>query len=147
MTTSSTIEQAIALNQVYLEEYGVKNSFYRFLDDILPAPILQKLLASMWIDKRAWLNGTPLPMTDAEKRQYLYQLRNAYTHQAEARPGLTIDLPEGLGPVTPPEKTFYFYEQLTKATGFESVSFSMWPQVLIECVRQGLVRHLREYLP
>lgn len=140
---SSPIAQARALNQAYVAEYGVRNSFFRFLDDVLPREQYQTLITSLWSHRTVWGTGMSSPMSEIEKRKYLYQLRNAYTHQAEAQPGLTVPFPAEVGE-TPPEFTAYFYEQVTTREGTDTVSFSNWPKVLEDCVLHGLAERVRQ---
>lgn len=138
------IAQARALNRAYIAEYGVRNSFFRFMDEVLPRPQYDALISSIWSLRTSWIDDAAGSMNEEEIRKYLYQLRNAYTHQAEAQPGLTIPFPDGV-PVTPAEATFYLYEQLKTRGGMESISFRDWPKVLEDCVLHGLAERVRRH--
>ncbi len=70
----------------YQKIYGVKNSFYRFLKEILPQEIRAELSSKIKItiyndfeeDLHKRYNGrTP---TIEDKESYLYSIRNDYTH-------------------------------------------------------------------
>lgn len=144
---ANPLESAAALNTLYIEIYGVRNSFYRFLEEILSESMCQRLLDSLGSWKASWGETGREPMSPTEKKKYLYSLRNSYTHQAETQPGLTIPLPiSEEGEKTPPEKMFYFYEQLNKKDGFDWIGFSQWPDILFECVEEGLTTALKTHI-
>jgi len=66
----------------YHSVYGIKNSFYRFLDEIIPISQQNKLFDNIMfelpVDEEEppnFSNGTI-----AEKKRWLYSTRNNYTH-------------------------------------------------------------------
>jgi hypothetical protein len=138
------ISTALILNQAYNKEYGVRNSFYRFIEDVLPSYQLDLLLDSIMIVGGLYILGDSEQADDITKKKYLYALRNSYTHQAESKPGTTIPFAtEEIDP-TSPEKVFYFYEDIRTDKMYHWVSFSQWPKVLIDCVKIGLVTFIRQ---
>ena len=66
----------------YHENYGVKNSFFRFLREILPIDSRNILLNSILVEK--WANGNeqifPFEVDDVYKEKWLHEVRNNYTH-------------------------------------------------------------------
>lgn len=62
--------------------YGVKNSFFRFLREILPTEIRNTLLNSILVEK--WTNSNvqvlDFEVDEIYKEKWLYETRNNYTH-------------------------------------------------------------------
>lgn len=143
-SASEPVAQARALSRAHTAEYGVRNSFFRFMDEVLPRPQYDALISSIWSIRTSWIDDDAGSMNEQEVRKYLYQLRNSYTHQAESQPGLTTAFPEGM-PETPEEMSFYFYEQLSTRQGVETISFRGWPKVLEDCVLHGLAERVRRH--
>jgi hypothetical protein len=65
----------------YHSEYGVKYSFYRFINEVLPANTVRQLLDSIQIIEYDNQRSVTAPdKSDAEKLKWMYATRNAYTH-------------------------------------------------------------------
>lgn len=66
----------------YHEMYGVKNSFFRFLREILPEERRDVLFNSILVEKWTDDNEQVLPYNVSEvyKEKWLYETRNNYTH-------------------------------------------------------------------
>lgn len=67
----------------YHEIYGVKNSFYRFLRNVLPSKQRNNLLNKILIEHHIEIDGKYELNdwgTDLEKEKWLYRTRNDYTH-------------------------------------------------------------------
>lgn len=105
-----------------------------------------RLFGSIRIWKTKHSLDKPLVSDDEEKKRFLYGLRNAYTHQAESTPGFTIPSPEFSGDTSGPAERFYMYDQVQLKDGFDTISFSEWPEILYECVKEGLVTRIKELL-
>jgi hypothetical protein len=143
MSVNDPVESAKALYQGYLKQYGVKNSFFRFLNEVLPASYRVALLESLTImdTPQIPLTGNNHEASDDEKLRYLFDLRNAYTHRAEFKPGLTSY--RSIAPFPHEENTLIFHDQIHRQTTFRSVLTKSWIPTLFETVRQGLVARLQ----
>ncbi len=155
------LEASKQLHRAYLNHFGVKNSFNRFLHEVLPSQSLTDLLASLWlIETPLDGEGEPRDLSDKAKKEYLYNLRNRFTHRAEWQYGVTLPFPNMstlLGPSGEPVsshpidegRTFYFYEQAKEGSKMTTSSMLGWPGQLFEAVADGLmvmvVRALEEY--
>ena len=135
---------ARALHDQWLAIFGIKNSFYRFINETLDDELRGLLLASVEIKKYplppaegALTPRSEIPTTDEEKMRYLYKLRNSFTHEARALPGNHPSQPRqpkrGRG-------------QTIEHGVFKSFATSDWPELLIRCVKFGLLKMLREQL-
>lgn len=81
--SATPIEIAKKVYKKYSEVYGVKNSFYRFMDEILAVEMRERLLSSVKITE-ATKDGKPVSVNnDSEKRKFLYESRNLFTHSAQ----------------------------------------------------------------
>jgi len=68
----------------YKEVYGVKSSFYRFINEVLSREAQERLLSSVQIEKKD-KDGQRILISDPEmKKSFLYDSRNLFTHQLEA---------------------------------------------------------------
>ena len=124
-----------ALHNFYSSIYGVKSSFYSFMNEILPAPFRRKLLDSIRIEKSSLppdIHEIP-PGNDDEKMKFLFSTRNKYTHEALYVPGLGESvLPQ------PAIKGWYTYTQEIHHDYWLTISIWDWPNILKECVQVGL---------
>ncbi|BAZ51819.1 hypothetical protein NIES4103_44770 [Nostoc sp. NIES-4103] len=78
----TTIDATKKIHNFYLNKYGVKNSFYRFINEVLDEETRERLLSSVRIEQ---INkGSPSVTIDEhkEKKSFLYDSRNYFTHQA-----------------------------------------------------------------
>src|SRR5262249_25664909 len=84
LASADPIESARELYKQWSARYGVRNAFYRFLDEILAPPKLRDLLASFEISilKNPPHMGTRRLADETEKKAWLYRIRNRYTHGA-----------------------------------------------------------------
>lgn len=84
------IEFASKLYQEYQDLYSVKNSFFRFLNKILPTASRDDLLSQIKIriheghERNIKLHET----TQLDKQNYLFKIRNDYTHKVYSRAGI-----------------------------------------------------------
>ncbi len=78
------IEQIQEVHAYYLEKYGVKNSFYKFVNEVLPKSARDELLSSIMIRKiDSEANRVTEEINDkAQKLKFLFDTRNSYTHHA-----------------------------------------------------------------
>jgi len=128
-------QAAQRLHEFYSNIYGVKSSFYRFINEILPKKFRTKLLDSIKIEKSSLppdIKQIP-PGTDNEKLKFLFTTRNKYTHKALYVPGLGESvLPE------PTIKGWHSYSQEIHHDYWLNIFIWDWPNILKECVQVGL---------
>lgn len=118
----------------YQSVFGTKNSFFRFVQEILPQDAREILVHSVEITRLSVPPSVkPLPPpSDLEKIQYLYKLRNEYTHKA----GSVASAGEWYG------RTYASRRQIFGETSWSDTTTHGWPAVLERCVRQGLAKCL-----
>lgn len=149
-----SLELIKAVNLFYTKKFGVKNSFYRFINNVLPAEVKTALLYSIQISSvRTWTTGDSNGAEELQKIEdddskikFLYWIRNAYTHKAIStgspaggiwKNGARSQLVNGVemhgwlhtASRQEGEKDHYTYG-----------AFRKWPEVLIETVEAGLTR-------
>jgi hypothetical protein len=78
------IKTAALIHREYLEAYGAKTSFYRFIDVVIPASKRAQLLYSVRIRRIDPIRNKELEVVenDDAKKKWLYEIRNSYTHRA-----------------------------------------------------------------
>lgn len=139
---SSPIEQSKQLYEAWAERYGVRNSFYRFMNEVLPPDALVRLLASIeylilsnppdLIDQQ---NGD-----DEKKKRWLFEVRNRFTHSAQINRGYHADV---FGKPRPSQerKQTRFGRQ-----SWEVINVEDWPRRIIETVQCGLAAKIKSYV-
>ncbi|WP_156372929.1 hypothetical protein [Deinococcus sp. Leaf326] len=134
-----------ALVKGYNQIYGVKSSFYNFMDNVLTDEAREKLLAS--IRYTSILNSSPdkriKVFDEFRKKEYLLKVRNSYTHKARFQAGLTIPFPkfdakEEFAPM------FIDYGQFMDKKELTQIGLSQWPSTLRETVLVGLAEYIRK---
>jgi len=132
--TGDPVEGAQALHRYYMDTYGVRASFFRFLHEVLPSGARSELLQSIEYLK---LKNPPdferlSSGTDAEKEKYLFKRRNDYTHRAD------FNAPAG----EPLGRSRSNYVQEHYADYWTTTHTSDWPEILNKTVRVGLAQYL-----
>lgn len=147
-------EFILAVNNDYNKIYGVKNSFYKFIREILSEDNRQKLLDSIRTSKQitpriikptgttiGTVREIKLPVEIKEK--FLFEIRNSFTHK-----GISIGNPAG--GIFDVEKPIFWPNDSTPKWGFSGIhkktingdiiSFSVkkWPFVLIEIIEDTI---------
>ncbi len=80
--THDKLEFSQTLFLKYQEIFSVKNSFFRFLNEILPFENKKELLDRIEIKKFSEpFSKVNIEVIDKEKEEYLYKIRNNYTHK------------------------------------------------------------------
>lgn len=150
LNAKSETDRIAAIKRVhheYLTAYGTKNSFYRFVRDVLPPPIQDDLYRSINIRKIDSERNIEVEVVEAEtdKLAFLYRIRNSFTHA-----GVSTGSPAG----------GVFEEHLMKPSAIDGIpmkwmepihwedkgklrmeySVCDWPNVLIQAVQEGLSR-------
>lgn len=128
------------LHGQWLDHYGNRNSFYRFINETIDQSARERLIDSVIIRKYplppvkdALSRASRVPATDEEKLAYLYKIRNAYTHEGRAPSGnleTRSDREQPRG-------------QIVDKGMLKSFSTVGWPGILAETVKTGLEATLR----
>jgi hypothetical protein len=83
----SLLEGTKTINKEYSKIYGVKSSFFYFIDSLLPEKAKRNLLDSIQIDRLMNNGDEPndqsLSESDTFKKKWLFKTRNDYTHSLE----------------------------------------------------------------
>ena len=140
----NAIEITKTLHQEYLRIYGVKNSFSRFMRELLPERNRRELFGSIKIHTNSMpplINTVSEDGTDEDKEKFLFNLRNNYAHKIKIIPGINsemINLP------TEYRNVFTMKNQVFKAETWVSYFTLDWPDVLEHIVRIGLAEYLKK---
>lgn len=155
---SDPLKMIKAVNLFYIKHFGVKNSFYRFINEVLPVKAREALLYSIQItyarqfvtydEKGGELGrgaeGLKEITDDGSKIKFLFWMRNAYTHEATiiGSPSLGV-WPKEMFSIVKDGVTLYGWQQLivkhtNKKDHFYSYGVRKWPDMLIEAVEAGL---------
>lgn len=122
------------LGQVKGEKFAVHAAFNHFLHEVLPPNVRKMLLNSIIIEKVS-LPPDMSKITYAgvdEKENYIFSMRNLYTHQGDFVPGEVPKSPDG----------WLVLRQNITGDHLESVYLNDWPYVLIHSVVYGLANYL-----
>lgn len=65
----------------YQRIYGVKSSFYRFIDEVLDKETRERLLSSIRIERRIEDGKATIIDNPEKKKSFLYESRNLFTHR------------------------------------------------------------------
>jgi len=141
------ISQSKVLYREYGKRYGVRRSFNRFIDELLPLEWKGRLLDSMHMTRLALPPDlTSRPASEEEKKRYLFELRNNYTHNARFRPVAGVQVSAFFPEDSVPEgsRVLTAFDQRVEADHWLDVSTEDWPNTLFEVVRQGFANYLRK---
>lgn len=121
----------------YIANYGVKNSFFRFIEEILPEIERNKLLNSVKIEMTTNPpNIQKIGVSNIDKIKHLFSLRNNYTHKAEK---ITTN---GHGFTRSDIGSWICLNQYRTSTKFVSIHVQNWPNVIEEVVLTGLKEYI-----
>jgi hypothetical protein len=140
-------EIATAFYDTYNKIYGVRNSFYRFLHQVLPQELREELLGSIRIDITDLPPNSGKIRTENEnaKEKFLFQLRNDYTHKAQFIPGLTNDLwPEEARAKA--QDAWEVSQQFIEQSSWKCVYIRNWPEILEKVVKVGLAMYIQKII-
>jgi hypothetical protein len=129
---------AADLHDWYSERYSVRQGFIRFIRELLSVEARQQLMASILVERSVM---PPSPderqLLDDEKAKidWLFHVRNKYTHSAAYVPGLSeADTPADLRGDT----TVWLMDYSKSKTFKTTHSVQGWPHVLESAVHVGL---------
>lgn len=149
------------VNLEYTKIYGVKNSFFRFIREVLSETNRKKLYSSIQVSKifRESVNNPDGSVTsglltnvDVEierKEKLLFLIRNSFTHKGESLSSGSAGLFEGHDEKKvhiPGEKPGYLTQMIhiEKIKGVEHRFFSVgWPFILLEILEET-IKQLKE---
>lgn len=141
----SKVEYAKNLYQEYQNIYGTKNSFFRFIREVLPAANRQELFDSIKIHTNSMPPSTETISedgTDLDKEHFMYEMRNNYTHKAKVIHGM--DFKSIFGQKNEYSLAFTQRIQEFKATKWITYYTANWPEVLEHVVKIGLAEILKK---
>ena len=124
----------------YQRRYGVKNSFFNFLDNILNKDDVEILFSSIRIEKTGINNDEYQLGDELEKKKYLYALRNLYTHNLDAQGGVHHELAAARM-----ADNWVYRKQIINQRDFNTFSVLNWPDILMFIVMTGLKRQVTQY--
>ena len=77
-------DAATALYRSYLDSYGSRRSFFRFINEVIPDATREQLLHSIMIRQIDTVKNLETAKVEShdEKIKFLFGIRNTYTHQA-----------------------------------------------------------------
>jgi hypothetical protein len=82
ISSATPIEIAQEMYTAYQKKYGVKASFYRFIDEILDDKTRERLLFSVNIEQRTEDKKSATIDNPSKKKLFLYESRNLFTHSS-----------------------------------------------------------------
>jgi hypothetical protein len=136
-------ETAEVFVKFYNARYGVRSAFRRFIREVLPNDQRQVLLDSLYATK------SPLPLavgltrtlSDTEKENLLFTMRNAFTHRGISHTHLE-DHPADVDPLHFPDTVRMMGSRIGRT---ERIDWGVrdWPRVLEESVLWGLVSYVK----
>lgn len=143
-TGTGPIEAAGLLHRSYLNSYGAKQSFFRFIQTVIPEAMREQLLFSVMIrhidpEKNIEIRKDESPES---KIKFLFWIRNSYTHQASNTGSPSAG-------VFPNWNNWLVIDGVPKK-GYEPIKFEKriddridycvrdWPDVLIRTVNAGV---------
>ena len=80
----SPVEATKEMHLAYTGLYGVRKSFFRFLDEVIPQSVLDDLLFSVKVRRIDRERNVEIAVLEApeKKKAFLFKIRNNYTHRA-----------------------------------------------------------------
>lgn len=139
----TNIETTQKIYTFYQNKYGVKQSFYRFIDKILDNKERDRLLSSVEIERRDENLSSVIIDDPAKKKLFLYNSRNIFTHKAE----LTGSAGGGLFPkmiVIRNGKLLWGFECVRKQDSY-FYSIKRWPFELFEIISNAIGETINIY--
>jgi hypothetical protein len=142
ITGTSLVDHSKQLYDAWADRYGVRNSFYRFMNEVLPPDALERLLASI---RYSILSNPPELIRkhegdDDKKKKWLFDIRNRFTHSARVNKGYHPEIFGELGPIQAQKQARF------GAESWEVINAEDWPQRVIETVQCGLAAKIKSFI-
>lgn len=134
---------ALKLQKFYSQKYGVKNSFNRFISEILPTTAKEELLSSVAIHVRSLPpidDVLSVRATAEETQKFLFGIRNNYTHKVQVIPGMDETIFWDRNPESGDMVNFKLSE--FTADHWKTIFVANWPDVIEKTVKLGLAEYL-----
>lgn len=134
-----------AAYDAYNEKYGVKRSFMRFINEVLPPDSRADLLGGVMVYKST--NPPAIGTIRAEEKvvlDYIYGLRNGYTHQGKAWGGVHPSLMPSIPDIS--DVVWHSREQWFDASYWYTANVNDWLPRLERVVRAGVAAHIARLL-
>lgn len=141
----SPIEISIILHEHYNSIYGVKNSFFRFLREILNEDQRHRLyntisasnsLGEVYVQNgmvtRTSHKRPPIEFNIPEKEKLLYTLRNAFTHKC-----MSCHNGTGMYPFSSKRRLIPVYQDIKEDSEITYFVHN-WPNILIDIIKEVL---------
>lgn len=138
------VQRVSMMHEAYLGIYGVKKSFLRFIDDVIPEASKASLLYSIRVSEFDPTENREIGILDEETRKtgFLYWVRNSYTHKAisTGSPAGGVFSNWGMPILIDGVPKMGWEPICTRIDGGKHYSYGVrnWPTVLIEVVTCGL---------
>jgi hypothetical protein len=134
------IENSKQLYLEYQKIYGVKNAFFRFLRTVLPSSIRYKLLDSFRIIY--YKEGQKVSLGKVvDKENYLFAMRNNYTHKAYFLEG---NVHQYISRLVRPNSFKLREQENINSTVTRTVYTQSWPNKIKFAVQKGLLKYLQD---
>jgi len=143
---ASVFDSAAEIHRGYLRIYGVRNSFIRFINHVLTAEARNDLLYSVRIRRVDPVKHMEIEVIESDERKinWLYAVRNAYTHRAENTGSPAGGVFGTVGRELVVEgKVLKGWEPIAwEPDGKLQIEYSVrdWPQALTNAVTNGLAQ-------
>ena len=128
----------------HTQAYGVRRAFQRFVDKVLPSDVRVQLMQSIEIARSVCAplpgeNEPPVLLDDNKKAEWLFQIRNEYTHRGLYVPGgHDVILPTDMRG----DDEWWYMGDVYKETHVIRYSVRRWPKILDVSVRAGLAAYV-----
>lgn len=136
----SSSELILRCHEEYKFDYGTKNSFYRFIDELLPTQTMLELLQSVKFQKTMHPHLGVESMEDISPdsvKRFLYDYRNNYTHKSRIIHGLS----PSINNISPSIWCYVKQELTDKYILFTAIR--NWPDIIEKSVKVGLAEYIK----
>jgi len=140
----SAFESADVIHRGYLRIYGARNAFIKFINEVLTPEARKDLLYSVLIRKIDPVKNIEVEVINSDERKinWLYSVRNSYTHRAENTGSPAGGLFDSIGrELVVDGKVLIGYEpNAWESQGKYRIEYGVrdWPRALKNAVRNGL---------
>jgi hypothetical protein len=137
---------AEAIHKAYLSIYGMRNSFYHFVLEVINEEERKQLYHSVRIRNIDVQKNIEIDTIEDEmtKLKFLFGTRNSYTHKAvntgSETGGIYAAVYDWIIDEGAPKKGYQTAHRETKSWGRIDYSVRNWPFVLIDCIEGALNR-------
>lgn len=129
----------------YNKIYSARSAFFRFLREVLPNKSKEELMSCIEINIYTLRTERELISSYEvrKKEEFLYQMRNDYTHKVQFLPDQVIT---GMQLPGNPPIWKIFYQDIILEKRKIKVSFTNWPQILESIILDGLAESIKKFI-